>query len=95
MLSIPNGQIIQARRVGNTTRLIDHIIQLLYTYPYEPILIVDHYNDGTDKNANDVLVEYVMNRIHSEHYENDFILNKLGSDAKEHYDKFTITYNPK
>lgn len=62
-----NGVVIyDRRRAGNSTRLVDGIIQLLFTT--DTIVIVrDHYQDGKHENANKDLFNRVMKRLTHEH----------------------------
>jgi len=59
--------ISQNRRMGNTTRLIDSIIQLLFTTD-TIILVRDHYQNGADRRANEFLFDRVLKRLASEHH---------------------------
>lgn len=56
----------EARRMGNTTRIIDSIIQLLFT-TNTIILIRDHCQNGTHDKANKDLFKRILKRLQSEH----------------------------
>lgn len=56
-------EVEHGRRVGNTTRLIDHIIQLLFKGKI--VRMVDHYDSPQ---SNKRLLDLVMKRLGNEHY---------------------------
>lgn len=89
--SIPADQLKYDRRCGNTTRLVDHIVQLLYTYPNEPILIMDHFENGENENANNFLKKKLFERICNEHRQQSFVFKRIGLEERIHVGKFTIT----
>ena len=95
LIQIPRDQILPYRRSGNTKRLVDFIIQILHTYPNQPVLIIDHYMEGEMELANKHLRDKLHNRINAEHREKDFVFAKLGSEARQYFGKYTVTYNPK
>ena len=52
---------LPGRRVGNTTRLVDHSIQLLFTW--RVIACHDQYNDGRHREANKRLFDLIIKRL--------------------------------
>lgn len=62
-ISITEGvNITPKRRDGNSTRLVDNAIQLLFTYGW--IKVEDHYNI---RHSNKLLLDTIIKRIKSEH----------------------------
>lgn len=53
------------RRVGNSTRLVDHAIQLLFEDKL--VIILDHHEGGTNKYSNQMLFRMVLKRLDLEH----------------------------
>lgn len=58
--------ITDIRRDGNTTRLVDNAIQILFKG--KTCVCLDHYNRGNDKYANRYLFEAILHRLESEFY---------------------------
>lgn len=57
--------VVYGRRVGNTVRLIDHAIQLLFSG--KAIVCCDHYKNGAHDLANKDLFYRILDRLHREH----------------------------
>jgi len=57
--------LLQNRKVGNTTRLADHAVQLILSG--KVVQIKDHYEGGHNIWANKRLAEIVWNRLNHEH----------------------------
>lgn len=53
------------RRDGNTTRIVDNAIQLLFRG--ERVVMCDHHEGGINRGANDHLTEIVAKRLSIEH----------------------------
>jgi hypothetical protein len=53
------------RRNGNTSRQVNFAIELLYLG--HRVIVEDHYRDGEDLNANNLLLIRILNRITSEY----------------------------
>ena len=58
-------KISRFRRDGNTTRLIDNAIQILYSG--KVCVVLDHYDDGKYRNSNKLLFEAILKRLTIEH----------------------------
>lgn len=72
-----NTIIVPGRRVGNTTRQIDNIIQALFSG--KTVAIRDHYdisNLSEDKRASRQLLDKVLKRMESEHSTIAYEINK-------------------
>lgn len=67
------------RASGNTTRLVDHYIQELFTNVGSPINIRDHFEDNK---AHRLIISRIITRLHNEH---------PGTDYSVNYCKLTIT----
>lgn len=52
-------------KAGNTTRLVDFAIQLVFN-GYR-VIIKDHKNNGNDSTANDCLYKKILRRLQIEH----------------------------
>ncbi len=57
-------EITRYRRDGNTTRLIDNAIQILFRG--KVCVCLDHYEMGRNRNANRDLFEKILHRLSSE-----------------------------
>lgn len=55
----------QDRRIGNTTRIVDKAIQMLFYG--EEVIVEDHYQNGKHRQANEMLMKRIMMRLHNEH----------------------------
>ena len=64
------------RRSGNTTRLVDRAIQIIFNG--DTCLVEDHYKNGEDKRLNKYLFYKILDRLDSEHS-----LESLSYDVKE------------
>jgi len=53
------------RGTGNTTRLVDHTIQILFEG--KECLILDHYDFGNNRKANEALINRILRRLDIEH----------------------------
>lgn len=53
------------RKVGNSTRICDHAIQLLFSG--HKIQVQDHFENGTNTHSNKLLFTKIMNRLYDEH----------------------------
>lgn len=53
------------RRAGNTTRQIDHAIQLLFSGTI--VHCTDHHEEGGSREMNRRLLELILNRLINEH----------------------------
>jgi hypothetical protein len=53
------------RRNGNSTRLVDHCINMIFSG--QACLISDHYKRGTDMEMNVILFNKVLSRLKFEH----------------------------
>lgn len=60
-----SGQWIPGRMVGNSTRMIDLIIQLLFDG--KKVQVKDHYDRGSSMKANAILFDRVLRRLFREH----------------------------
>ncbi len=58
--------LVNTRRSGNTTRQADMAIQHLMS-GYS-VLVLDHYDDGRNRNANKLLFDKILKRLHDEHH---------------------------
>ncbi len=54
------------RKDGNTTRIIDNAIQLLFKG--YTVIVLDHYMNGEDYRANELLFWKIIRRIKNEHF---------------------------
>ena len=64
---LKNVKILEKRCCGNSTRILDEIIHLLFSNNQNEVLIVDHVDDGLNRRQNDILVKKLKDRIDSEH----------------------------
>jgi hypothetical protein len=76
---------VSGRRVGNTTRLVDHAVQMIFSN--KAIIAHDHYLHGTDREANRHLFRKIMERLVQEH---NFQALKNEKNIYVDYDKFII-----
>lgn len=60
-----NQIVLNGRRAGNTTRAIDHAIQMLFEYG--EVKIMDLWDDYSNYHANDNMFYRVLRRIEVEH----------------------------
>jgi len=58
-------KITYKRRDGNTTRLVDNAIQILFNG--DICVVLDHYEMGRHKNANKHLFDAILRRLEIEH----------------------------
>lgn len=58
--------VIPERRVGNTTRVVNEIIEILF-FNNQAVQIKDHYEDGKHKEANKRVWHAVLRRLQTEH----------------------------
>lgn len=68
------NEITYGRGTGNTTRLIDHAVQLLFEG--KRIITHDPWENGNHENANEYLFERIIKRIQFEHPNTELIVNK-------------------
>jgi hypothetical protein len=59
------GEMYLKRSSGNTTRLIDTAVQIIFSGYI--CVVRDHYNRGNDLMANTILFEKIQMRLHLEH----------------------------
>jgi hypothetical protein len=57
---------IPQRMSGNTTRIVDRAIQILFNG--DTCLVRDHYEGGENRNANEMLLDKIVRRLEIEHY---------------------------
>ena len=62
---LPEWCIKDGRRIGNTTRAIDHAIQLLFSGC--KVFILDPWQNGRNENANKDMFRRTLDRIKREH----------------------------
>ena len=62
------------RRVGNSTRLINNAIEILFTE--KAVSIKDHYQNGEHQEANNQLFQRVFNRLRTLPTTQTLIVNK-------------------
>ena len=63
-----DGQLVKltgSRRDGNTTRLVDHAIQILFSG--DICVVLDHHEWGMNRMANEHLMNKVLDRLQHEH----------------------------
>ena len=88
MANIERPKIISDRKVGNTTRLADFYIQLLFEQEIITIAEIPFENDKIQRLANKHLFNIIRQRLANEHhylYNDKLIFN---------IDKFTISWKP-
>jgi hypothetical protein len=69
------------RRDGNTTRVIDNAIQIIFSG--KVCIIQDHWQGGTNGDANIDLFKRVVRRLQSEHHLYELVTTKkIRVDAK-------------
>ena len=56
-----NCKIIPYRKAGNTTRCVDAAVQILFAHG--KVLLVDHYNEGDHKIANNHFTRCLVDRL--------------------------------
>lgn len=59
------AEIRYGRRTGNSTRILDELVQALFDKG--EVTVIDHYEDGTHENANKNLFSRFLKRIALEH----------------------------
>lgn len=59
------GKITSRRRDGNTTRLVDNAIQILFSGKI--CVVLDHHEHGTNRLANKHLFTQILRRLEIEH----------------------------
>jgi hypothetical protein len=59
------GKITPRRRDGNTTRLVDNAIQILFRG--DICVVLDHHEWGRNHRANKNLFDAILERLHREH----------------------------
>ena len=57
--------ILSGRRMGNTTRLIDYAIQIIFSG--ETVVIKDHHESGKNYSENKRLFDLIVRRLEIEH----------------------------
>jgi hypothetical protein len=70
--------LLSGRMVGNTTRLVDHAIQLLFDGKI--VVVHDDWDSGKHKRANEHLFTSILKRLNFEH---SHIVDKLVVDKKK------------
>lgn len=68
------GNLIGGRCTGNSTRLIDHAVQLLFEG--KEIIVHDAWEYGKHKHANENLFERIIRRMSFEHQDTKLKINK-------------------
>lgn len=61
-----DDKITLKRRDGNTTRIIDNAIQVLFSK--NSCIVADHYENGGDWETNEYLLKKILKRLSFEHY---------------------------
>ncbi len=70
------------RKSGNTTKQVDHAIQLLFsekTFKYA-IECTDHYKNGTHRESNERLFDLIYRRLNTEH---PWLMPQVKADKKD------------
>ena len=84
---IPKPIYIEERRSGNTTRIVDYLIQELFIKG--ECVCYDHYFTSPPSDINRKMKRYVMDRVLQRiHYEHHIELNDLVVDSNEFWIKF-------
>lgn len=76
--SLDNVRLTSKRRDGNTTRIVDNIIQQLFDG--KTVLCHDHHEHGKHKMCNSELFERTMKRLSNEIFKSDKLNNFLDID---------------
>lgn len=71
---LPENTIVPGRMMGNSTRLVDHAIQQLFSG--KRIYVKDHHEYGQHRNANEFLFVKICDRLSQEHQREKFIADK-------------------
>ncbi len=58
-------EITTKRRDGNTTRLVDHAIQIMFSG--DICVVLDHHEHGRNRDANVYLLKKIVARLRAEH----------------------------
>lgn len=62
------------KQQGNTTRLVDYYVQMLFNFPNTSVKIIDHFNGITEMDHH--IYNVIEKRLNSEHIGNKFIFDK-------------------
>lgn len=79
--TLEDSVILEGRRVGNTIRLVDNAIQILFSGKI--CKVEDHVKNGENHFANRYLFKSIINRLSNEH-------NLEGEDVIEDISNLTI-----
>ena len=72
--TLEDVELTRERRNGNSTRQVDKAIQ--YLYEGYKILVLDHWENGSNNKCNKLLFKGILDRLAAEHHLNELIRSK-------------------